>query len=174
MHADGLAQSREVRRRVSHSRLRLVCGGPDKRRSLSASSALALSPPEFPTAGRRRRRAPNAVHILIGRKPIFCQTKGRVGRLHRHFRSDCFCASRSSAAAVIDDDLGRSAGGTVMRPGFEKLVAGLCAGEVGAVLCFDASRLARNGRAGIICSSCAASSRRPRYRRSETAETRPT
>src|SRR5258708_12208273 len=47
---------------------------------------------------------------------------------------------------IIDDDLGRSASGTVARPGFEKLVAGLCAGEVGAVLCFDASRLARNGR----------------------------
>ena len=47
---------------------------------------------------------------------------------------------------VIDDDLGRSASGTVARPCFEKLVAGLCAGEVGAVLCFDASRLARNGR----------------------------
>jgi excisionase family DNA binding protein len=47
---------------------------------------------------------------------------------------------------VIDDDLGRSASGTVARPGFEKLVAWLCAGDVGAVLCFDASRLARNGR----------------------------
>src|SRR6201996_6741997 len=47
---------------------------------------------------------------------------------------------------VIDDDLCRSASGTVARPGFEKLVAGLCASEVGAVLCFDASRLARNGR----------------------------
>jgi DNA invertase Pin-like site-specific DNA recombinase len=47
---------------------------------------------------------------------------------------------------VIDDDLGRSASGMVARPGFERLVAGLCAGEVGAVLCFDASRLARNGR----------------------------
>jgi excisionase family DNA binding protein len=34
----------------------------------------------------------------------------------------------------------------VARPGFERLVAWLCAGEVGAVLCFDASRLARNGR----------------------------
>jgi DNA invertase Pin-like site-specific DNA recombinase len=32
------------------------------------------------------------------------------------------------------------------RPGFEKLVAWLCAGDVGAVFCFDASRLARNGR----------------------------
>jgi len=47
---------------------------------------------------------------------------------------------------VIDDDLGRSASGTVERPGFDRLVAWLCAGEVGAVLCFDASRLARNGR----------------------------
>ncbi len=47
---------------------------------------------------------------------------------------------------VIDDDLGRSASGTVERPGFERLVAALCAGKIGAVLCLDASRLARNGR----------------------------
>ena len=47
---------------------------------------------------------------------------------------------------VIDDDLGRSASGMVDRPGFDRLVAWLCAGEVGAVLCLDASRLARNGR----------------------------
>ena len=47
---------------------------------------------------------------------------------------------------VIDDDLGRSASGMTARPGFDRLVAWLCAGEVGAVLCFDASRLARNGR----------------------------
>ena len=45
-----------------------------------------------------------------------------------------------------DDDLGRSASGTVARPRFERLVASLCAGEVGAVICFDASRLSRNGR----------------------------
>lgn len=47
---------------------------------------------------------------------------------------------------VIDEDLGRSASGAVARPGFDRLVAELCAGAVGAVLCFDASRLARNGR----------------------------
>jgi DNA invertase Pin-like site-specific DNA recombinase len=34
----------------------------------------------------------------------------------------------------------------VARPGFDRLVAWSCAGKVGAVLCFDASRLARNGR----------------------------
>ena len=58
---------------------------------------------------------------------------------------------------VIDDDLGRSASGTVARPGFERLVASLCAGEVGAVFCFDASRLSRNGT-GTISSNFAASS----------------
>jgi DNA invertase Pin-like site-specific DNA recombinase len=47
---------------------------------------------------------------------------------------------------VIDDDLGRSASGSVARPGFERLVAGLCSGAVGAVFCLEASRLARNGR----------------------------
>ena len=47
---------------------------------------------------------------------------------------------------VIDDDLGLSASGTVARPGFERLVAWLCAGDVGAVFCSEASRVARNGR----------------------------
>jgi DNA invertase Pin-like site-specific DNA recombinase len=47
---------------------------------------------------------------------------------------------------VSDDDLGRSASGIMARPGFERPVAWLCAEEVGAVLCFDPSRLARNGR----------------------------
>ena len=51
-----------------------------------------------------------------------------------------------ASVEVIDDDLGRSASGNVARPGFDKLVAMVCAGEVGAVLCLDASRLARNGR----------------------------
>ncbi len=47
---------------------------------------------------------------------------------------------------MIDDDLGRTASGAVDRPGFNRLVAALCAGEVGAVLCLDASRFSRNGR----------------------------
>jgi excisionase family DNA binding protein len=47
---------------------------------------------------------------------------------------------------VIDDDLGISASGSAVRPGFERLVAALCSGEVGAVFCLEVSRLARNGR----------------------------
>jgi DNA invertase Pin-like site-specific DNA recombinase len=46
---------------------------------------------------------------------------------------------------VIDEDLGRSGGG-IARPGFEKLLAAICEGRVGAVLSIEASRLARNGR----------------------------
>ena len=46
---------------------------------------------------------------------------------------------------IIDDDLGRSGGG-VSRPGFERLLAAICKGRVGAVFAIEASRLARNGR----------------------------
>src|SRR6059036_973366 len=46
---------------------------------------------------------------------------------------------------VIDDDLSRSGGG-INRPGFERLLAAICEGRVGAVFAIEASRLARNGR----------------------------
>src|SRR2546423_10683832 len=46
---------------------------------------------------------------------------------------------------VIDDDLGRSAGG-ITRPGFERLLTAICTGTTGAVFAIEASRLARNGR----------------------------
>jgi DNA invertase Pin-like site-specific DNA recombinase len=47
---------------------------------------------------------------------------------------------------TIDEDLGRSGSGLIERPGFQRLVAEVCTGEVGAVLSLEASRLARNGR----------------------------
>ncbi len=46
---------------------------------------------------------------------------------------------------VLDEDLGRSGAG-VARAGFDRLIAAVCKGEVGAVLSTEASRLARNGR----------------------------
>ena len=51
-----------------------------------------------------------------------------------------------ASVITIDDDLGRSGSGLVQRPGFQKLVASVCSGSVGAVFCIEASRLARNGR----------------------------
>jgi DNA invertase Pin-like site-specific DNA recombinase len=47
---------------------------------------------------------------------------------------------------VIDDDLGRSGSGLFERPGFQRLVADVCTGKIGAILSIEASRLARNGR----------------------------
>ena len=46
---------------------------------------------------------------------------------------------------VIDEDLGISGSG-VSRPGFDRLLAAICRGAVGAVVSIEASRLARNGR----------------------------
>ena len=47
---------------------------------------------------------------------------------------------------IIDEDLGRSAGGGVTRTGFERMVAQVCMGEVGAVCAREVSRFARNSR----------------------------
>lgn len=47
---------------------------------------------------------------------------------------------------IIDDDLGKSGAGGTERPGFEKVLAAICGGRVGAVVALEASRLARNGR----------------------------
>src|ERR1700687_3092204 len=47
---------------------------------------------------------------------------------------------------VVDDDLGRSAAGGVQRAGFERMVAEVCLGKVGAVCAREVSRFARNSR----------------------------
>ncbi len=47
---------------------------------------------------------------------------------------------------VVDEDLGRSAAGTVTRSGFERMVAEVCLGKVGAVAAREVSRFARNSR----------------------------
>jgi len=47
---------------------------------------------------------------------------------------------------VIDEDLGCSAAGTVTRSGFERMVAEVCMGKVGAVAAREVSRFARNSR----------------------------
>jgi Resolvase, N terminal domain len=46
----------------------------------------------------------------------------------------------------IDDDLGRSAAGSVTRIGFERMVAEVCLGKFGAVAAREISRFARNSR----------------------------
>jgi DNA invertase Pin-like site-specific DNA recombinase len=51
-----------------------------------------------------------------------------------------------SEIEVVDEDLGRSAAGMVTRTGFERMVAEVCLGKVGAVAAREVSRFARNSR----------------------------
>lgn len=51
-----------------------------------------------------------------------------------------------SEIEIIDDDLGCSAAGGTARPGFERMVAEVCLGKVGAVAAREVSRFARNSR----------------------------
>ncbi|MBC8280871.1 MAG: recombinase family protein [Chloroflexi bacterium] len=50
------------------------------------------------------------------------------------------------SVVVIDEDLGISGTGSRERPGFGRLLAAVCNGEVGGVFALEASRLARNNR----------------------------
>ncbi len=77
-------------------------------------------------------------------------TPDQLTRNHESQRRQYGLANRArqlgwATVEVIDDDLGRSGGGTA-RPGFERLLAAICESRVGAVLAIEASRLARNGR----------------------------
>jgi DNA invertase Pin-like site-specific DNA recombinase len=47
---------------------------------------------------------------------------------------------------LIDEDQGRSGSGQQERPGFGRLLSGVCQGSAGAVFALEASRLARNNR----------------------------
>ena len=85
--------------------------------------------------------------IVYVRQSTMAQVVGNLESQRRQY--DLAGAARAAgftSVTVIDDDLGRSGSGTVERPGFERLVAMVCSGDVGAVYCIEASRLARNGR----------------------------
>jgi DNA invertase Pin-like site-specific DNA recombinase len=51
-----------------------------------------------------------------------------------------------SQVEVIDEDLGCSAAAGTLRAGFERVVAEVCLGKVGAVAAWEVSRFARNSR----------------------------
>jgi DNA invertase Pin-like site-specific DNA recombinase len=81
------------------------------------------------------------------RQSTMAQVVGNTESQRRQYGlADAAHAVGFASVTVIDDDLGRSGSGAMDRPGFEKLVASVCAGTVGAVYCLEASRLARNGR----------------------------
>jgi hypothetical protein len=59
---------------------------------------------------------------------------------------DRLCSLGWRDIEVVDEDLGRTASGAVTRAGFERMVAEVCLGHVGAVAAREVSRFARNSR----------------------------
>jgi hypothetical protein len=59
---------------------------------------------------------------------------------------DRLCSLGWHEIEIVDEDLGRTASGTVTRVGFERMVAEVCLGHVGAVAAREVSRFARNSR----------------------------
>jgi DNA invertase Pin-like site-specific DNA recombinase len=85
--------------------------------------------------------------VVYVRQSTMAQVTGNLESQRRQYDlAKAAEAAGFASVTVIDDDLGRSGSGTMQRPGFERLVAMVCSGDVGAVYCIEASRLARNGR----------------------------
>lgn len=100
-----------------------------------------MTPADLPTSVLRRRA------LVYVRQSSGTQVHDNVESQRRQYAlADLARTYGFRDIVTIDDDLGRSASGSVARPGFEALVAQLCQGAVGAVFCLEASRLARNGR----------------------------
>ena len=70
----------------------------------------------------------------------------RESRALQYAMRDRLLALGWSEIETVDDDLGRSAAGGIAREGFERMVAEVCLGKVGAVAAREVSRFARNSR----------------------------
>jgi DNA invertase Pin-like site-specific DNA recombinase len=70
----------------------------------------------------------------------------RESRVLQYAMRDRLAGFGWSEIEIIDDDLGISAAGAVTRAGFERMVAEVCLGKVGAVAAREVSRFARNSR----------------------------
>lgn len=85
--------------------------------------------------------------IVYVRQSTMSQVLGNLESQKRQYQmAEAARGAGFAAVHVIDADLGRSGSGQMARPGFQRLVAEVCSGAVGAVYCIEASRLARNGR----------------------------
>src|ERR1700722_16421629 len=112
-----------------------------------------------PRAGLARCRRPAMIsdkvrpHHLERKALLYVRQSSAHQVLHNRESSALQYAMRDRLTAlgwleieVIDDDLGRSAAGGVQRAGFERMVAQVCLGKVGAVAAREVSRFARNSR----------------------------
>jgi DNA invertase Pin-like site-specific DNA recombinase len=92
-------------------------------------------------------------HHLDRKAILYVRQSSAHQVLHNRESSTLQYAMRDRLSALgwsdietIDDDLGRSASGSVTRAGFDRMVAEVCLGKVGAVAAREVSRFARNSR----------------------------
>jgi DNA invertase Pin-like site-specific DNA recombinase len=92
-------------------------------------------------------------HHLERKAILYVRQSSAHQVLHNRESSALQYAMRDRLAALgwstietVDEDLGRSAAGGVARAGFERMVAEVCLGQVGAVAAREVSRFARNSR----------------------------
>src|SRR5246127_2098898 len=112
---------------------------------------------------RRQRRRPRRRSVMISdkvrphhleRKAMLYVRQSSAHQVLHHRESSALqyamrerlCSLGWREIEVVDEDLGRSASGTVARAGFERMVAEVCLGHVGAVAAREVSRFARNSR----------------------------
>src|ERR1700758_3602199 len=111
---------------------------------------------------RQRRRARRRLIMIsdkvrphhLERKAVLCVRQSsahqvlhnRESRTLQYAMRDRLTTLGWSGIDAIDDDLGRSAAGGVHHTGFERMVAEVCLGKVGAVAAREVSRFARNSR----------------------------
>lgn len=84
--------------------------------------------------------------LYVRQSSAYQVTHNRESRALQYAMRDRLEAMGFREIEVVDEDLGRSAAGTVTRSGFERMVAAVCLGEVGAVAAREVSRFARNSR----------------------------
>src|SRR5262245_45844211 len=90
----------------------------------------------------------------VGRKASLYIRQSSVYQVNHNVESqklqyamqDRLCRLGWQDIEVIDEDLGCSASGTMTRSGFERMVAQVCMGQIGAVAAREVSRFARNSR----------------------------
>ena len=98
-------------------------GGPGK----------AMKMPDLPAQLLRRQA------VVYVRQSTIAQVQGNLESQRRQYELVDLARNYGfGQVELIDDDLGRSGSGTVDRPGFDRLVAMICTGGVGAVFCLEA------------------------------------
>jgi DNA invertase Pin-like site-specific DNA recombinase len=91
-------------------------------------------------SGKIRTEHLSRAAVVYVRQSTMAQVAGNLESQRRQYGlAEAAKATGFSTVTVIDDDLGRSGSGSAERPGFERLVAMVCSGDVGAVYCIEAA-----------------------------------